>query len=68
MKKSTKRWILNLLILSALIAMTVYLFVREYDFKETVGFLLEIDPLYFVGAVVLVFLFLGFYGLAVKFF
>lgn len=66
MKKSTKRWILNLLILSALIAMTVYLFVREYDFKETVGFLLEIDPLYFVGAVVLVFLFLGFYGLAVR--
>lgn len=66
MKKTTGRWILNILILSALIAMTVYIFVSEYDFNETVDFLSSIDPIYFVGAVALVLLFLGSYGLAVK--
>lgn len=66
MKKTTKRWIINLVLLSALVGLTAYFFVKEYDFRETVEFLSSLDPLYFVAAVALVILFLGFYGLAIK--
>lgn len=66
MKKTQKRWIINIALLVALIGVTVYLFLREYDFYETIAYLGKINALYFCGAALMVLLFLGLEGVAYK--